>query len=176
MSERLRSWLTWPARLCKAVVIWLIALVLIFEEWGWEPLARILARIGQWPGFRWIENIIRGLPPYAALGLFLVPVLLLLPIKILALYWLAHGHQLLGLGVILGAKVGGTAITARLFMLTQTTLMQLPWFARWFTRWIDWKNAVMQKVRQSPAWQQAQAFGRHARHVVQSWLDQITRR
>ncbi|HET8871664.1 MAG TPA: hypothetical protein VFM48_14545, partial [Aquabacterium sp.] len=100
MSDNRRSRLSWPVRLVKTVVIWLIALVLIFEEWGWEPLARVLARIGQWPGFRWIENIIRGLPPYAALGLFLVPVLLLLPIKILALYWLGHGHQWLGLGVI----------------------------------------------------------------------------
>lgn len=143
----------WPWRLLRAIGTWTLALVLIFEEWGWEPLARILAWIGQWPGFRWIESRIRQLPPYAALALFAVPVLALLPIKLLALYALGHGHPVLGISVILAAKVGGTAITARLFMLTQTTLMRLAWFARWFTRWIHWKNAVIARVKLSPGWQ-----------------------
>jgi len=26
-----------------------VLLVLLFEEWGWEPLARAFARLGQWP-------------------------------------------------------------------------------------------------------------------------------
>lgn len=152
LFKRIRQLALWPLRLLKAVATWLFALVLIFEEWGWEPLARALAWIGSWPGFHWIESRIKQLPPYGAVALFAVPVLALLPIKLLALYWLSHGHQVLGIGMILAAKVGGTAITARLFMLTQSTLMKLAWFARWFTRWINWKNTLLQRVKQSQAW------------------------
>ncbi|MGH6647708.1 hypothetical protein [Aquabacterium sp.] len=145
-------------RLLTSIGIWLIGLVLLFEEWGWERLARVLAWIGRLPGLRWIEGRIRTLPPYAALGLFTVPILTLLPLKLLALYWLGKGHTLLGVSVIIAAKLGGTAITARLFMLTQATLMQLPWFARWFGQWIRFKDAVLARVKGSEAWRQWTAF------------------
>lgn len=151
-NSQIKRWLLWPLRLLKLAGLWLLALILIFEEWGWEPLSRALARIGQWPGFRWIEGRIKQLPPYGALALFVVPALALLPIKLLALYWLSHGHKILGIGLILAAKIGGTAITARLFMLTQATLMQLAWFARWFTRWINWKNSLIARMRSSTMW------------------------
>jgi hypothetical protein len=144
--------------LLSTLGIWLLGLVLLFEEWGWEHLARILAWIGDLPGLRWIEGRIRALPPYAALALFVVPVLSLLPLKLLALYWLGQGHTLLGIGVIVTAKLGGTAITARLFMLTRDTLMQLPWFARWFGKWMVFKDAVLARVKGSLAWRQWAAF------------------
>lgn len=172
-SEPIKQVLRWPLRLLKAVGLWAVALVLIFEEWGWEPLARMLAWIGNWPGFRWIEARIRQLPPYGALALFIVPVLALLPIKLLALYALGHGHAVLGVSVIIAAKVGGTAITARLFMLTQATLMQLPWFARWFTRWIDWKNALLQRVKQSRTWLAIQSVMNRVRSMGRRLIQAI---
>ena len=70
----------------RTLGIWAIALLLLFEEWGWEHLAALLAWIGRLPGLRWVEGRIRGLPPYRALMLFAVPVLALLPLKLLALY------------------------------------------------------------------------------------------
>ena len=30
-------------------------LALGFEEWGWEPLHRVLIAVGRWPGFRQLE-------------------------------------------------------------------------------------------------------------------------
>jgi hypothetical protein len=159
----------------STIGIWLIALVLLFEEWGWERLATILAWFGQLPGLRWIEGRIRALPPYGALGLFAVPLLTLLPVKLLALYWLGHGHKLLGIGVIITAKLGGTAITARLFMLTRTTLMQLAWFARWFTMWMAFKDKVLTRVKASPAWLQWIAFKLSAKSVFKR-LSQLWRR
>ena len=144
----------WPWRLLRTVLIWALGLVLLFEEWGWEPLARALAWVGRWPGLRWVEASIRKLPPYGALALFAVPALCLLPIKLLALYWLGHGHTVVGVALILAAKVGGTAITARLFMLTHPTLMKLAWFERFYTRWMAFKGRVLGQVKASPAWQQ----------------------
>jgi len=153
----------------RTLGIWAIALLLLFEEWGWEHLAALLAWIGRLPGLRWVEGRIRGLPPYRALMLFAVPVLALLPLKLLALYWLGQGHVLLGLAVIVAAKVGGTALTARLFMLTQPTLMKLAWFARLFTRWMAWKTRMLDALRQSPAWQAAARWAHTLRQRLKAW-------
>mgnify|MGYP003342032223 CR=1 FL=1 len=159
----------WPLRLLQAIWLGVVGLLLIFEEWGWEPLARLVARIGRLPGLRWIESRIRRLPPYAALGLFAIPVLSLLPVKLAALYWIGQGHAVIGLLIILAAKVGGTALTARLFMLTHDALMQLPWFARWFQRWMTWKTRVIDTVKASAFWQQWVRL-RQQMSALRQWL------
>ena len=104
----------------------IVALVILFEEWGWEPLQRLLARLGRLPLLRQIEGLITRLPPKAALAVFLLPTLLLLPIKLLALWFIGNGHRLLGLLVIVAAKLVGTAVVARLFTLTRPALMTMP--------------------------------------------------
>ncbi|MEY2890567.1 MAG: hypothetical protein RJA98_475 [Pseudomonadota bacterium] len=152
-------------RLLRPLWQWPLALLILFEEWGWEPLQRLLARIGQWPGFRWIERRVSTLPPYAALALFLLPTLALLPVKLGALWLIGHGHKLEGALVILTAKVVGTAIVARLFTLTQPALMQLAWFAHWHGRWVAWKDALLGRVRASGAWRAARALKAHLRRL-----------
>ncbi len=139
-------------RLLKLLFTWIVALYILFFEWGWEPLARMLARIGQLPGLRWLEQRIAALPPYAALAVFIVPAAALLPVKLLALWFIAQGHAVFGVLVIIGAKVIGTAIVARLYMLTQASLMRLAWFARVYARWSAFKERVVAMVRASAAW------------------------
>src|SRR3954471_22353060 len=84
---------------------WPIALLILFEEWGWEPLQRALVRLSERLHLRWLEPRIRALPPYAALALFMVPAALLLPVKLLALAAIARGHVVMGAMVIVGAKI-----------------------------------------------------------------------
>jgi hypothetical protein len=152
----------------RRVLVVLAALLLIFEEWGWEPLAALLARLGRLPFFAWLEARVRELPPYAALATFAVPALMLLPVKIAALYFIARGHGVVGVVVLLIAKVAGTAVLAWLFTLTQPTLMRLAWFARWYPRWKAWKDRVMEEVRQSAAWQ---ALKRARAALKQQWIE-----
>ncbi|CAN5206208.1 hypothetical protein BH11PSE10_BH11PSE10_19890 [soil metagenome] len=154
----LKALITWLLRLLRGSIRLLLALLILFEEWGWEPISRLMARIGNLPVFRQIEAVIKRLPPYAALGLFLLPTLLLLPVKLLALWLIGIGRAKLGLLVILAAKVIGTAIVARLFALTQPALMQLAWFARLYARWTAWKEALLVWVRASAAWRGARAI------------------
>jgi hypothetical protein len=162
----LRGLIHLPLRLLKALLGWLLALVILFEEWGWEPLQRALAWVGRLPGLRWAERRIQTLPPYGALGLFLLPTLLLLPVKLLALWLIGQGKVFAGTLVILSAKVVGTAIVARLFTLTQPALMRLDWFEKLYGRWTGWKTGLLVKVRASWAWR----FARVAKHrVKQRW-------
>ncbi|MED5621066.1 hypothetical protein [Ideonella sp. BN130291] len=145
----------WPLRALRSGLRWAIALVLLFEEWGWEPLSRALGQLERLPVFAWLGRRIRNLPPYAALGIFLLPTLALLPIKLAALWLIGKGHAGMGLLVIVAAKIAGTAIVARLFVLTRESLMRLAWFARWYGRWMTWKDTLLAHVRASVAWQRA---------------------
>ena len=130
----------------------LLALLIAFEEWGWEPLQRVLARIGRWPLLRALEAGIARLPPWAALGVVMLPTLTLLPTKVLALWLISDGRALLGLAVVVLAKLVGTALLARLFVLTRPALLQMPWFARLYGRWLPFKDGLLQRVRASWAW------------------------
>lgn len=129
-----------------------LALVLIFEEWGWEPLSRLLGYLARLPLWARMEGFITRLPPYGALVAFFVPALMLLPVKLLALYWISRGHAVLGITVVLAAKMLGTAAVARLFALTQPALMRLAWFATLYGHWKPWKDALIARVKNTPTW------------------------
>ncbi len=130
-----------------------LALILLFEEWGWEPLARLMARLARLPVWARLERWIARLPRWGALLMFGVPMVALFPVKLGALYLFAHGQPGLGLVVLVGAKLVGTAVLARLFQLTQPALMQFEVFARWYPRWKAWKDGLLAWVRASDAWQ-----------------------
>lgn len=123
-----------------------LALIVMFYEWGWETLGHVFDWLARRPLWKAMEDAIRRLPPRAALLVFALPSVLLFPVKLLALWLIAHGQRMLGVTVILVAKIVGTAVVARLFTLTQPALMQLGWFAaayRWFIPWKDvWLNAI----------------------------------
>ena len=152
-----------PWRLLKALLTWIVALLILFEEWVWEPLAHLLARLGRLPVIGWLERRIAALPPRLALVVFFIPALMLLPVKLLALWLIGQGRTILGVVVIVLAKVVGTAVVARLFMLTQPQLMTMPWFARLHARWVAWKGTVMAQVRASAPWRAARAISARAR-------------
>ena len=80
------------ARPLRWLFQWLLALIVLFEEWGWEPLARLMAQLAQLPLIGWLERRIARLPPALALGVFLAPGLMLLPVKLAALALVSHGH------------------------------------------------------------------------------------
>ena len=152
-----------------------LALILVFEEWGWEPLSRLLARLARLPLWARMEAFIVWLPPHGALVVFFVPALLLLPVKLLALYWISQGHAVLGIGVVLLAKMLGTAAVARLFALTQPALMRLDWFARLYGRWIPWKDAVIARLKASLWWRSATATVRSMKAGVRAGAQAIAR-
>ncbi len=159
------------ARLLKGLFGWLLTLVILFEEWGWEPLQRALAWVGQLPVLRWLERRIQALPPHGALALFLLPTLLLLPVKLLALWLIGQGQVLAGTLVILGAKLVGTAIVARLFTLTRPALMRLAWFAQTYTRWVSWKERLLIQTRATWPWRLGRVLKRQMTRRLKRLLD-----
>jgi len=158
-----------PLRLLEHLVGWLLALLILFEEWGWEPLQAGLARLGAWLHLRRLEDVIRRLPPWAALALFVLPTLALFPVKLGALWLIGHGQVLAGAAVIVGAKLVGTAVVARLFTLTQPSLVRLAWFAALYGRWTAWKTALLMQVRASRPWRAARVLKYRSRRRWHAW-------
>lgn len=146
--------------LLRAAATVLIVPFLLFEEWGWVPLAALVARLSRLPFWARLEDRLRRLPPWGALLAFFVPVLLLLPVKVLALFLFSHGHAASGVTVLVLAKLAGTAVVARIFQLVEGPLMRIPWFARWYPRWKAWKDHVLNLVRQSRPWRVVRALNR----------------
>ncbi|HEX4893617.1 MAG TPA: hypothetical protein VFV47_10045 [Hyphomicrobiaceae bacterium] len=133
----------------------LLALIILFEEWGWRPLAAALAALARFAPVARVEAMVASLPPYAALVVFAAPSALLLPLKLLSLWLIGNGQVVLASALFIGAKVVGTALVARIFQLTQPALMRLTWFARLYGIVIPWKEALVERVRQSWVWQRA---------------------
>ncbi len=164
-----RRRLPWPLRALAALAAWLLALAIVFEEWGWVPLQGLLARVGRWPGLRWLEAKVQALPPWAALLVFALPTGLLLPVKLLALWAVGSGHVVLGMAVIALAKVLGTAVVARLFTLTRPALLQLAWFAWSHAHWLQFKARLLLRLRASWPWRAGRIWRRAAQRRWQDW-------
>lgn len=147
-------------KLLGRLLAWPLALLILFEEWGWDPLRRLGARVVTWLRLQRLEALIRALPPYAALALFVLPTLALLPVKLLALWLIAQGRVVLGAAVILGAKLIGTALLAWLFSLTREALLRLTWFARLYGSWTAFKERLLAHVRASWPWRWARVLKR----------------
>ena len=153
-----------------APLIYFVALLLMLEQWLWEVTQAALARIPAWGWLVRLQLAIQRLPPYAALVVFAAPTLLLLPVKLLALLSIAHGHPGLGLLIILSAKVLGTALVARVYALTRRSLLGLGWFKRWHDKLLAFKDRMIAQLHASAGWRAAQRLATTARDWRRSWF------
>ncbi|WP_050466537.1 hypothetical protein [Herbaspirillum chlorophenolicum] len=165
----------WRRRLL-APLIYLAALLLILEEWLWDVTQAVLERIPSWPFLAKLQRWVERLSPYAALVFFLAPTLLLLPVKILALLSITHGHPTLGLGIILTAKVLGTALVARIYALTRRSMLSLGWFQRAHDKVLAFKDRMIAHLYASPGWQQIQKLIASLRRTARRAIDAMKAR
>ena len=125
-----------------------LAAIFLIEAWLWDVLggfvARLVAALPIAALRRRLQRLIDTLPPAFALALFIIPVLVVLPFKIAGLALIAGGRVVAGGCVFLAAKTAGLGVTAFIFDVCHARLMTLPWFARFYTLVIafrDWAHA-----------------------------------
>ena len=145
-------------KLLRALATIVLVPVLLFEEWGWEPLASLVSKLAHLPLWAKLEDRVRSLPPWGAVLIFFLPVVMLFPIKLAALFLFGRSHYASGFALLAGAKLVGTAVVARLFQLVRPTLMTIGWFARWYPRWTGWKDHLLDRVRMSAPWRAVRAL------------------
>lgn len=154
----------------RGVLLALAAAILFFEEWGWRPLTAFAAWIARWPPLAALEAAICRTSPRVALALFVVPSMLLVPVKLGALWLLGNRHATFGIIVIVPAKVIGTAFVGRPFVLVETQLMQFAWFVRGIGWWRAIRARVLIAPRRSAFWRNGPEMRRMARRE----LDRLT--
>jgi hypothetical protein len=132
-----------------------LALLFLLEAWLWDhlrPLVGWVVDIVPWDRLKQrLAQTIERLPPYAALAVFIVPFIVLLPLKFLEVYFLATRNWL-GAGLVLvAAKLLGLGVTAFVFDATRGQLLQMAWFRRmfdWFMWAREWAHAQTEPIRQ----------------------------
>lgn len=139
-----------------------LALIVLFEEWGWRPLVALLGWLASFAPIAAVERFIAKLPPYGALAVFALPTSLLLPLKFVAVWLLAGGHVASATALFIGAKVASTALIARIFMLTKPALLRIGWFARAYNWFMPWKEALFTQIRTSFVWR----YGRMVKNRI----------
>lgn len=136
--------------------LWVVlALLFLLEAWLWDHLEPLVAWVvDRIPLARLKEQLRQAmmrLPPHAALAVFIVPVIVLLPLKFLEVYLIASGQWFATVVVLLFAKLLGLGVTAFVFDATRERLLQMAWFRRmyeWFMWLREWAHGVTEPVRE----------------------------
>ena len=133
-------------------------ILVLFEEVLWGLTGGLMRFLGRFAPVAWIEDRIRRLPPILALPLFVLPWLIMLPVKLGALWLIAKGKVIHGALLFLGGEAFGVAFLARLYELCRPALHRWPWFVaieRVLLRWTQWAHDILYRlpfVRAGRAW------------------------
>ena len=109
-----------------------IAAIFLFEAWVWRrcvAIGRRLVSLVPWTALKTrIAAFISILPAPAALAIFLIPVAIVEPLKILCFALIAHNHLIFGIFGFIALKFIGFGLIAVTFDLTREKLLTMPWF------------------------------------------------
>jgi hypothetical protein len=119
----------------------ILALIFLFESWLWDNVKEWLRRMGRSLGVerleRWLQTVVARLSPRKTLALFAIPMIAVLPAKVLALSMLAHGHIAAGLAFVFLIKTLMLGVEAFLFDLCRDRLLEMEWFGRFYSLLLD---------------------------------------
>src|SRR3984885_8507523 len=115
--------------------VWvLLAVVFLIEAWLWDHLepvvAWVVARIPLQTFKHWLAERVDTLSPAMTLVVFIVPVVPLFQLKLVGLWLLPHENWMSAIFTILFAKLIGVGITAFVFDVTRSKLLEMGWFER----------------------------------------------
>jgi hypothetical protein len=130
-------------------VIVVAAVYFVIDAFALSILKPLLRKIANLRLFKFIAPWIASLGPYPTLALFLIPLVLLEPVKPLSAYAIASGHFLIGVLVLVFGEVLKIAIVERIFHIGRDKLMTIKafaWIYNFVFGWLTWLQAL-------PAWQ-----------------------
>jgi hypothetical protein len=130
--------------------LWFVlAAVFLFEAWLWDKLGGLLKLLAASIPFESLKQaLIRGinaLPAPLVLAVFLIPIAVIEPFKIIGLWLIAHHHIIYGILAFVAAKVFGLGLAAFLFDATRSKLLSMAWFARFYA-WVMRIRALAHEI------------------------------
>ena len=109
---------------------------------------------------------IASLGPYPTLAVFMVPLMVLEPVKPVAAYLTATGHIAMGMSVFVVGEVLKLVLVERLFSVSRNKLISIPAFAWAYGRCLQAKEWL----ESFEAWQTARRQRRLVRYAVRSYV------
>jgi hypothetical protein len=134
-----------------ARTFWVVLAVLfLIEAWLWDHLEPIVARVVAfipWQGLKSaLVRLIARLSPQATLVVFVIPFILLAPLKFLEVWLIVKQRWIGAILVLVLAKLVGLGVTAFIFEVTRDKLLQMAWFRRVYEFFIWLRAWAHQKV------------------------------
>jgi hypothetical protein len=127
----------------KNLLLSILAILLIIEEWLWDLLTAFGHKLVQWLHLEQIEQWLRQTSPVMALAAFSIPILIVAPINLVGFELLANGLILQGILSEILAKLLGTLLVARVFALTKPQLLTFNFLNFIYTtinHWLQWAH------------------------------------
>ncbi len=109
----------------KAALYPLAIAIMVWEDAFYKPVNALGQYLGRHPSLKAVQVKISNMPPWAALAIFVVPVVTLFPFKMAGLWLLGQGHPILGGAIFASAKIVGAALFTRIFTLTEKSIRQI---------------------------------------------------
>ena len=156
-------WYNASMAIVKRILLSLLALLLVFEEWLWDVLTVLGSRLSRLLRLARFEAWLKAAPPPVAFVAFAIPLIIVAPLNVVAFWMIARGIILQGVLLEIFAKLLGTLLVARVFALTRPQLMTLRWFAWLYgkiTGWLRWAHA---RVVATAVYMHAQRIKAHVR-------------
>ena len=116
-----------------------------------------MRRLSALPLMAAAEKRLRKLGPWASLGVLVLPATILFPCKLAAVWALSHHRPMLGLTVLVAAKIAGTSVAAYLFDIVRDSARQLVWFDRCYSMAIHALELTRSWLAGQPTYQAARA-------------------
>jgi hypothetical protein len=103
-----------------------------------------------------VHRFLNRLGPYQSLLILAIPLAIVEPLKLVALFVFGEGHFVTGVLVMICAYAGSLFITERLFVVLKPKLLALQWFAfawRWFVtvraKLVHWLRQTWTQARRN---------------------------
>src|SRR5438270_4479559 len=140
-------------RLLKPLWI-LLAVFFLVEAWLWDhlrPLVAAVVNVIAWDKLKArLAKLVEWLPAWAVLIVFVIPFVVLLPLKFLEVYLLVRRQWIAAILVLVLAKLVGLGVTAFIFDVTKPKLLQMDWFRRAYElvlHWLDRAPALIDPIK-----------------------------
>lgn len=139
----------------KKFFIWIAVFVVLFEEWLWDTLKVLGETISHVLCLDQIEVFLENSKPWVALIAIAIPVVLVTPLNLYALLLLTEGRIMEGVILEVFAKLLGTLMISRVFMLTKPQLLTIPAFNYVYTKVTTAINWAHKKIKETSVYQTA---------------------
>jgi len=129
----------------KSLIVGAAAIYFVIDALFLSLLKPLVGQIANLKLFQFIAPWVASLGPYPTLVLFVIPLVLLEPIKPFSAYLIASGHFIFGMLVLALGEVLKITIVERIFHIGRDKLMTINAFAliyNFVSGWLTWVQAL----------------------------------